>query len=257
MDDTDEGSGGAETYRERIERLSAKLNVVHEGVASGEKASKYDYLQEKVRKLDEKVAVSVDASQKKFSVIREQLVQFQKEVDHECKSRDDLANAQGKGISDIDKNMHKLLAAEQKELKDTEQRILQAFASKTNALKEQLTSSSKQRLENEANLRKYLDVDIPRLYEALKEEVNNREAMEQRMLRKAMEEVTQLQSAVLEEKKAREDTEEAMLRMMEDVVAKMQSEIATERQERERTEEMLLNLLHDTCHKLQVASQSL
>lgn len=256
MDDTDAGPGSAENYQERIARLSAKLHVMNEGVA-GEKGSKYDYLQDKVRKLDEKVAVTVDASQKKFSVIREQLVQFQKDVDTECKSRESLADEQGKGITDLDKHMQQLLAAEQQELKDTEHRILESFAGKTNALKEQLTSSGRQRLENENNLKKYLDVDIPKLYEALKEEVSNREAMEQRMLRKAMEEVTQLQSAVLEEKKAREDTEEAMLRMMEDIVTKMQGEITAERQERERAEDMLMGLLNETCTKLQMASQGM
>merc|ERR1711972_18576 len=100
------------------------------------------------------------------------------------------------------------------------------FESKTNSIREEMQTSGRLRMDSEANLRRYLEVDIPKLYESLKEEVSNREAMEQRMLRKAMEEVAQLQGAVLAEKKAREDTEEAMLRMMEDVVLKMQGEIA-------------------------------
>jgi len=130
------------------------------------------------------------------------------------------------------------------------------FESKTNSLKEEITTAGRLRMDNEANLRRYLDVDIPKLYEALREEVAQRENMEQRMLKKAIEECAQLKTAISEEKKARIDTEEAMLRMMEDVVTKMQGEISSERRDRERTEEMLMNLLNETCDRLQNASQT-
>merc|ERR1712217_664371 len=102
------------------------------------------------------------------------------------------------------------------------------------SLKDDISKAGATQIENENSLRRYLEIDVPRLYESLKEEVDNREAMEQRVLRRAMEEVTQLQAAILAEKKAREDTEEAMLKMMEDVVAKMQQEIKKERKEREK-----------------------
>merc|ERR550514_1505080 len=134
---------------------------------------------------------------------------------------------------------------------------MKIFEDKCNLLKEDIAKESTVRLDNEDNLRRYLEVDIPKLYAALKEEVVNRETMEQRMMARAMEEVAHLQQAILAEKKAREDTEEAMLRMMEDVVAKMQGEIAQEKRERETTEETLFELLNETCNKLHVAAKSL
>merc|ERR1711959_495507 len=96
---------------------------------------------------------------------------------------------------------------------------------RTNSVKETVAKEGQVRIAAESKLRSFLEVDIPNLYENLKEEVHSREAMEQRMLDKAMEEVTHLQEAVLAEKKAREDTEEAMMRMMEDIVQKVQGEI--------------------------------
>eukprot|EP00931_Biecheleriopsis_adriatica_P058107 TRINITY_DN34527_c0_g1_i1.p1 TRINITY_DN34527_c0_g1~~TRINITY_DN34527_c0_g1_i1.p1 ORF type:complete len:291 (+),score=84.13 TRINITY_DN34527_c0_g1_i1:68-874(+) len=246
-------------YRERIARLTDKLNVVHEtsgthATTENTKVSKLDFLHDKVKKLDERVATSQDLAQKKFSALKEQLGKFQKDLEVERDTRDRLAKTKTDEIVCIDRALQQNLEAEQQALRETETRILQLFESKTHSLKEEMTSSGRLRMENEANLRRYLDQDIPKLYEALKEEVSNREAMEQRMLRKAMEEVAQLQTAISEERKAREDTEEAMLRMMEDVVTKMQGEIASERRERERTEEMLLTLLNETCSKMQVAS---
>jgi len=122
---------------------------------------------------------------------------------------------------------------------------------------EDVTKEGKIRAENEQNLRRYLEVDIPKLYDSLRDEVGNREAMENRILKRANEEIGRLQDSIVAEKRAREETEEAMLRMMEDVVSKMQGEIAQERREREQTEETLLKLLEDTCNKLNQASQSL
>jgi len=154
-------------------------------------------------------------------------------------------------IARVDEALQASLAAEQEARRESEARVLQTFEAKTRGIREEMQAGGRLRMDNEANLRRYLEVDIPKLYESLKDEVENREVMEQRMLQKAMDEVTQLQAAVLSEKKAREDTEEAMLRMMEDIIAKMQSEIAQEREEREQAEEMLLNLLHDTLLKLE------
>lgn len=247
------GSRGKVDYRERIARLSEKLNVVQED-SRDDKDARIDALQAKLKQLDERVASSQDISQKKFSTLKEQLIKFQRELDAERKTREGQAQGKQDEIGQLRLQLQSSLEAEQEVLRETENRILSLFESKTSSLKDDMIKSGRLRMDNEANLRRYLEVDIPKLYESLKEEVGNREAMEQRMLCKAMDEVTQLQSAILEEKKAREDTEEAMLRMMEDVVTKMQGEIAAERRERERTEEMLLNLLNETCQKLHLAS---
>lgn len=243
-------------YRDRISRLSDKLCVLHEGLDQ-DRNTRFEHLQGKMRQLDERVSASQDTTNRKFSLMKEQLCVFQKDLDVERLNRENLAQEKHEEITQVDENLQATLQAEQEARRQTEARILHVFDSKTHALKDEVIKSGQLRMDNEASLRRYLEVDIPKLYESLKEEVDNREAMEQRMLKKAMDEVTQLQGAILAEKKAREDTEEAMLRMLEDVVMKMQAEIANERRERERTEEMLLNLLNETCHKLHVASQSI
>ena len=49
-------------------------------------------------------------------------------------------------------------------------------------------------------------------YDSLRDEVGNREAMENRILKRANEEIGRLQDSIVAEKRAREETEEAMLR---------------------------------------------
>jgi len=244
------------SHHERIAMLSDKLCVLHDSMNHDAKV-RFEHLHCKMRHFDERLTGSQDASAKKISVMKEQLQQFQQELDVERLARERFAQAKEDEIVFVDAALQEALEREQSAMRDTETRILTVFEEKTAALRDQVTKSGEHREESENSLRHYLEVDIPQLYQHLQQEVQNRESMEQRLLRRAMEEVTQLQAAILAEKKAREDTEEAMLKMMEDVVAKMQTEIANERRERERSEEMLLNLLDSTCAKLQHASHGL
>jgi len=243
-------------YRDRITNLTTKLSSMHEGLDK-DRSSRYDHLQFRMKQLDERLSASQDASKKKFDVLKDHVLIFQETLKGEREVREQYVAAKEKEIAKVDQSLQVVLKSEQDERREAEQVIRKVFEDKTLYLKDEILHSGKIRMDNEAKLRRFLEIDIPKLYEGLKEEVEKREQMEQRMLKKAMDEVTQLQGAVLAEKKAREDTEEAILRMMEDVVTKMQAEIQTERRERERTEEMLLTLLNDTCHNLQMASTSL
>jgi len=243
-------------YRDRITNLTTKLSSMHEGLDK-DRSSRYDHLQVKMKQLDERLSASQDASQKKFGVLKDHVFLFQETVKKEREIREQYIVSKEQEIVKVDQALQIKLQEEQDERRGAEDRIRRVFEDKTTYLKDEILHSGQMRNDNEAKLRRFLEVDIPKLYEGLKEEVDNREAMEQRMLKKAMDEVTQLQGAILAEKKAREDTEEAILRMMEDVVTKMQAEIQTERRERERTEEMLLTLLNDTCQNLQAASSTL
>merc|ERR1712224_719411 len=176
-----------------------------------------------MKHLDERLAASQDAATKKFNVLKDQMFIFQDALKEERVFREELEVSKEKEIVKVDAALQATLQAEQEALRATSEKILKVFEDKTACLKDEISSSSKVRTENEARLRRFLEVDIPKLYEGLKEEVENREIMEQRMLKKAMDEVTQLRGAILAEKKAREDTEEAIIRMMEDVVSKMQA----------------------------------
>jgi len=242
-------------YQDRVSNLTNKLSAMHEG-ENNERSSMYDTLQGKMRKLDEKLSTAQDAGTKKFTVLKANLMQFQKVLKEETEHRDAVTEEKADEILKVDAALQAVLLSEQDDRKAAELKILKEFDEKYEFLKDEITGSGKERMGNESKLRRFLEVDIPKLYEGLKEEVESREQMEHRMLKGAMDEVEVLQDAVLAEKKAREDTEEALLRMMEDVVSKMQGEIIKERQERERTEEMLLSLLNDTCQNLQASADT-
>jgi hypothetical protein len=240
----------------RLDWVSQKLCLLHDGLAQ-DRDSRFEHLQGKMRQLDERVSASQDSLSKKFIVLKDRLLGFETDLRGEVGCREQLVQTKHRDLASVDKQLQDSLVSEQESRRLTEEKILHGFDLKVNALKDDIRKAGLRREDNQANLRRYLEFDVPKLFESIREEKENREAMEKRMMTKAMGEVAQLQAAVLAERKEREDTEEAMLRMMEDVVSKMQGDLSTERQQRERTEEQLLNLLNATCHRLQVASRSL
>merc|ERR1719261_2117275 len=118
---------------------------------------------------------------------------FQDAVKNEREFREQFCEAKEKEILKVDAALQATLQSEQDARREAEQKIRRVFEDKTTYLKDEISHSGKVRMDNEAKLRRFLEVDIPKLYEGLKEEVENREAMEQRMLKTAMDEVTKLQ----------------------------------------------------------------
>jgi hypothetical protein len=242
------------SYKDRINKLTDKLVGLHNGLEQ-DRSGRIDHLNLQMKSLDDKLATCQDASAKKFGILKEQIAVNEKDLDEERNNRERLAAGKTEAISIMDQRLQSALDSEQKARREAESRILTDFEERTNSVKMDIAREGQVRVGNESKLREYLEVDIPKLYETLKEEVIGREAMEQRMLTRAMDEVMHLQEAVLREKQAREDTEEAMMKMMEDIIAKVQAEMDQERQEREQTEETLLLLLDSTCNKLCSAQQ--
>lgn len=252
-EDGDKHASRVGDYRKRVAQLSSKLCVLHDGLHHDSR-QRWDHLHQKMQNLDERRAMVEEATAKKFTALAEHLAVFRKELEDQKDKRHHLVNAQQERITNLQATLRDGLTDEQKALQATEQRLVEVFKSKTDALKEEILSTAKTRDENASTVRHYLEIDLPKLTQGLQEEEINRQAMEERMLTKAMEEITHLQSAVLEEKRAREESEEAMLQMMQSIVLKMQEEIATEKEQREEVEDKLMGILHETCKNLEVAS---
>merc|ERR1712196_566310 len=109
---------------------------------------------------------------------------FQSALKSEQENRDAFQQRKEQEIVLIDQSLQATLSAEQEARREAEEKIIRVFEEKNTLLKDEILASGQVRMDNEAKLRRFLEVDIPKLYEGLKEEVENREAMEQRMLKK-------------------------------------------------------------------------
>merc|ERR1711908_136193 len=103
------------------------------------------------------------------------------------------------------------------------------FENQTQKLRDDIAKEGKERVGVEVNLRKYLDVDIPKLHLALSEEIQARELMEERILKRARDEVLRLNEA---EQNMRREAEVKILQMFENQTQKLRDDIAKEGKER-------------------------
>lgn len=243
-------------YHTHVVNISDRLTNLQLNLEE-ERNFRFDHLNAKMVAIGERLETSQDAAVLKYKGLKSGLLAFQKEAVKMRTQRIELAERKTDEIKALDERLQMVLEKEQLACRESEARVVALFEAQTGELRREITRETASREAYEGNLRRYLDFDIPKMTERLREEITSREAMEMRIVKSATAEIMALEEEVVAEKKAREDTEEAMLRMMEDLVSKMQGDIASERRDRARKEETLMKLLDDTCSKLHVASQSL
>merc|ERR1719221_1048299 len=123
--------------------------------------------------VDSRLQAAQDALQQECCQLRDQLDKFQREFDDERHGREAATDAKAKELSTLDLRLQQALEQEQQARRDTEQRTLRGFEEKTAQLRDEIAREGRTRNEAEAALRKYVDVDIPKLYESLREEAQS------------------------------------------------------------------------------------
>merc|ERR1719310_70262 len=103
-----------------------------------------------MKHLDERLAASQDAASKKFNILKEQMFVFQDSLKEERVYREQLEVTKEQEIVKVDAALQATLQAEQEALRATSEKILKVFEDKTDLLKDEISSSSKVRTENEA-----------------------------------------------------------------------------------------------------------
>jgi len=233
-----------------VHRVGGQISVLS-NAKDAERNRKSQDMWARMKQLDERISAVQDAGVKKFVQVGSQLQQLERAVQEMRLNTHALTQAKRRELAARGAALEADARAQQNGLKGASDRVLHIFNKKANAVHDDFLRVEQGRAENEANLRRFLEEDIPRLYKGLKEEADSREAAEQDMLDNVLAQVADLRETLAAERKARENSEEAMVRTLEAVVAKMQSALQKETEERQRTEEMLQNLLQATCHKIE------
>lgn len=243
-------------FAKKVTHLSDNLVGLHKD-HDEERNTRFDHLQEKIKNLDDRLSMWQNIGSKKFSLVKELILVFQRELEVERAKRVDAERVKTEQVAELDRSLRKALLAEQQGLRTSEARLMDQFERKLHTLQDDVSRVSTAGSDNTHNLRRYLEVDVPKLFGHLQEETTARESMERQMLAKAMEEVGELREEIAAEQRARQETEEVMLRMMEEVVVRVEHELSSERKDRKATETQMLKLLVDTCTKLNMSCKSL
>merc|ERR1719162_1312560 len=103
-------------------------------------------------------------------VVKEHLVQFQGELADELQKGKDWGVVKTKVVDVVEEEMKQTLADEIQGLKDMEGRTMSFFMEKSRTVTYEIMHGGTTRSQNEMKLRRYLEVEVPKMYEGLKEE---------------------------------------------------------------------------------------
>ena len=104
-------------------------------------------------------------------------------IEEEEEFRENLIESKTKEVHIMENKIRTILEAEFNSRREAEQRLLSQIEEKTNIIKNELKKESQLRQESIETLQQYLDVDIPKIYETLRAESEEREQMESAIMK--------------------------------------------------------------------------
>ena len=239
---------------DRLSKISERLANIHLNIEN-DKYSKYEEVEVRIANLDEKNIETNELTFKTFNQIKEQITSIIQNIEEDRQKFEATYESRTQYISALEFKLMKRFEGESTERKEMEKRLYGQIDDRFYILKNELYKEEKNRTESVENFKFYLETEVPKIVEQMKNEQSDREEGDGMLNKMIDEEFAKLADVLSSEKKAREETEEAFLDMLRSIINKIKGELENEKKQREATEEMLLSLLEETCNKLDVAAQ--
>ena len=239
---------------ERLGKISERLNNIHLNIEN-DKYSKYEEVEVRIANLDERMIETNEANFKTFAQSKDQISKIIQSIEEDRAKFEAVYESRTQYISQLEFRLMKRFESEASERKDMEKRLFAQIDDRYGVLKNELFKEEKNRNESVENFKFYLETEVPKIVEQMKNEQTDREEGDELINKMIDEEFAKLSEAISSEKRAREETEEAFLDMLRSIINKIKAELENEKKQRELTEENLLSLLEETCNKLDLASQ--
>ena len=238
---------------ERLGKISERLNNIHLNIEN-DKYSKYEEVEVRIANLDEKVIETNEATFKTFNQTKEQITQIIQSIEEDRQKFEASYESRTQYISQLEFKLMKRFETESSERKDMEKRLMTQIDDRYNILKNELFKEEKNRNESVENFKFYLETEVPKIVENMKNEQTDREEGDEMLNKMIDEEFAKLAEVLGSEKKAREETEEALLEMLKAMINAMKTQLENEKTERQNTQDYLINLLEDMCTKITQAN---
>ncbi|KRX04033.1 hypothetical protein PPERSA_12480 [Pseudocohnilembus persalinus] len=234
---------------ERFTKISEKLGTIPTNVETS-RAHRIDQLDIKVRSVEERFNDAIGNYNRQVGGLRDEVLKLQKMLEEDNKYFEHQLDSRITELNNLDGKLTQKLEAEIVARRDSENKLQRYLEEKSNALKSDISIQTKLRSEIIDGINSTLENDIPKLYDLVKTETQEREECDTITVKKTSEELRKLNDAVSGQKKAREESESSIFDMLKDLVNRVKTEIDDERKEREQSQETLLGLLEDACNKL-------
>ncbi|KAL7067290.1 hypothetical protein ACR3K2_22740 [Cryptosporidium serpentis] len=259
------GSGFQE---DRFNRLNQRLNSIHTG---------FDIVNDK----NPKFVKHLNEIESRISDVNNELnAKYQTEIRHIDQLRgliindtdgyDDFTNEKApntnsnnfntlmaSNILQAESRLNQILENEILNRKNLECRLIDIINDRMDHLQSEITRRDAEREELDACVKRFVDFDIPRLSDAIRNEIDKCQSSENELLKKIEVEFTRLHEMIEDEIKIRQQSIDALLDLMENLVQQITLDARNDRSDRQASEDILMKLLEETLTRIQAATQSL
>ena len=213
---------------DRLSKISERLANIHLNIEN-DKYSKYEEVEVRIANLDEKAIETNEVNFKTFAQIKDQITSIIQSIEEDRTKFESSYESRTKYISTLEFNLMKRFETESAERKEMEKRLYGQIDDRFNILKNELYKEEKNRTESVENFKFYLETEVPKIVEQMKNEQGDREEGDEMLNKMIDEEFAKLADVLSSEKKAREETEEAFLDMLRSIINKIKAELENEK----------------------------
>lgn len=237
---------------DRLGKISERLNNIHLNIEN-DKYSKYEEVEIRLANLDEKIIETNETNFKTFNQTKEEISKIIQMIEEDRQKFDQSYENRNQYLSQLEFTLMQKFDQEASARKNMEKKLLSQIDERFTVLKNELYKEEKNRNESVENFKFYLETEVPKIIEQMKNEQSDREEGDELIAKMIDDEFAKLADLIENEKKARDETEEAFLEMLRSIVNKIKAELENEKKLREASEQSLLQLLEETCNKLDYA----
>ena len=154
---------------ERLNKISQRLNNIHLNIEN-DKNSKYEEVESRLANLDERVNESNEATFKTFNQTKEQIANLIQMIEEDRQQHESSYESRTQYISNLEFKLMQKFNNENAERQNMEQRLYNQIDDRFNILKNELSKEEKNRNESIENFKFYLETEVPKIVEQMKNE---------------------------------------------------------------------------------------
>ena len=140
-----------------------------------DKYNKFEDIEVRINKLDEKNSETNEMTFKTFSQIKEQMMKIIQSIEEDKQNYESSFESRTQAISMLEFKLLEKFDQESSERKDMEKRLLNQIDDKYGILRNELSKEVKNRNESIDNFTFYLESEVPKIIEQMKNEQIDRE----------------------------------------------------------------------------------
>ena len=218
------------------------------------KANRLEALEKQIRILEEKIYDVSQVGSRNVDSAKKQIMILLNEIEENKTACDLIYENRQKQVKLLEFKLSEIFEQLLNSRKELEKKLILKIEEKQKQMLYEISKEANITTEEIRLLKNSIGEEFPKLYNTTKQEINNREYLNQEISKKLNGEMDILKDLLNSEKKTREEEENAMIEIVKEMISKLRYNLEKEKEERKINEDSMITLLENTFSKLSTLS---